>query len=133
VRAIRLSLLTLLLAGACGSAALPPSSPALSSLLAEKKFEPNTCYTGADTPEDRPALERAVNDAIRDIAAMPAPVDGRAVRGRLEQLVGDVDSFATEDRDAAYRYAIRIWRAAGLQGETHLFARSDARVLGSPC
>jgi hypothetical protein len=131
---MRLSLLVFALLAACGSAAPPPSNPAaLRSLLAERKFEPGACYTGADRPEDRPALESAVDDAIRDVAAMPSPVDFRAVHDRLERLIRDVDGFATEDRDQAYRYAIRIWRAAGLQGETRLFAMSDARVLALTC
>jgi hypothetical protein len=73
----------------------------LRSLLAERKFERGACYAGADTPEDRPLLENAVNNAIQDVAAMPSPVDARAVRDRLERLIGDVDSFATEDRDQA--------------------------------
>jgi len=122
-----------LLDAACGKAVPPPANPALTSLLAERKFEPHACYTGADSPEDKPPLEGAVNNAIRDVAAMPSPVERRAVQDRLQQLIRDVDSFATEDRDEAYRYAIRIWRAVGLRGESHLFAVDDARVLTEPC
>jgi len=132
---MQLSLLLFAIAAACaGAAPSPPSSNrALASLLAEPKFAPGRCYTGADTPEDRPALEAAVDRAISDVAALPAPVDRRAVHDRLERLIREVDGFATEDRDQAYRYAVRIWRAAGLHGESRLFALPDARVLAEPC
>ena len=133
MRAIRLPLFAVLLASACAGAAPPQPNPALGPLLAERKFGPHGCYPGADSPEDGVALEGAVDGAIRDVAAMSPPVDGRAVRGRLERLIRDVDSFATKDRDAAYRYAIRIWRAAGLHEESHLFAIGDAEVLREPC
>ena len=126
-------LLLVILGAACGRAVPPPSSPTLISLLAERKFEPHGCYTGADTPEDRPRLEAAVDDAIRDVGALPPPTDRRAVQARLARLIRDVDGFATEDRDEAYRYAVRIWRAVGLQGESHLLAAPDAQVLAEAC
>jgi hypothetical protein len=133
VRSIRLTLSMFLLAAACGGAASPPPNSALSALLAERKFQPSACYTGADTPADQPALEDAVDNAIRDVAALPSPAESTAVRGRLQRLIRDVEGFATEDRDEAYRYAIRIWRAAGQRGESHLFAMRDARMLSAPC
>jgi len=131
---LRLFALICAFVAACGSATPPPPSHgALRALLAETKFQPTACYRGADRPEDQAPLEVAVNNAIRDIAAMPAPVESGAVRARLERLVADVDSFATADRDQAYQYAIRIWRAVGLHEETHLFARDDASVLRLGC
>jgi hypothetical protein len=117
----------------CGSAAPPPPErPALSSLLHEKKFEPHGDYTGADTPEDQPPLQAAVDGAIKDISALPDPLDKEAVRSRLSKLMDDTDLYATEDRDEVGRYAIRIWRAAGFREESHLFPVSDERVLNYP-
>ncbi len=107
----------------------PPPRPALAALLAEKKFEPNDYYTGVDEPDELAPLEKAVNSAINDIAAMPEPLDKDAVRERLKTIIYDVDMFATEDRDQAYRYAIRIWRGVGFTEESGLFAVPDERVM----
>jgi len=60
---------------------------------------------------------------------MPDPLDRETVRKRLSSLLGDVDMFATEDRDEVGRYAIRIWRALGFKEETRLFYTSDDKVL----
>ena len=117
----------------CGTAARPPPQrPALASLLHEKKFEPHGDYTGVDTPEDQPPIQAAVDDAIKDVSALPDPLDKRLVRSRLVQLIEDTDLYATEDRDEVGRYAIRIWRAAGFREESHLFPISDDRVLAYP-
>ena len=116
----------------CGSAAPPPERPALASLLHEKKFEPHGDYTGADTPEDQQPLQAAVDNAIKDVSALPDPLNKGAVRGRLAKLIDDTDLYATEDRDEVGRYAIRIWRAAGFRDESHLFPVSDKRVLAYP-
>ena len=97
----------------CSEAPPPPARPALIKLLQQPKFEPYGYYTGADTPEDRKPLEGAVNEAIEDIRLMPDPVDKEAVRKRLDLLLDQTGSFATEDRDEVGRYAIRIWRALG--------------------
>lgn len=132
MRAIRLLVLSTLLIEAIVAATPPSPNSALLSLLTERKFEASACYWGTDTPEDQAPLESAVNNAIRDVAALPSPVDSGVVRARLERLIQDVDSFATHDRDHAYRYVVRIWRAAGIAGETHLFAMRDAQVL-YPC
>ena len=55
-----------------------------------------------------------------------------AVRDRLSALIDDTDSFATEDRDEVYRYAVQTWRAAGFSEESSLFAVPDDRVLARP-
>ena len=112
-----------------GTAAPPPERPALASLLHEKKFEPHGDYTGADTPEDQRPLQSAVDDAIKDVSALPDPLNKEAVRNRLAKLIDDTDLYATEDRDEVSRYAIRIWRAAGFREESYLFPVSDERVL----
>ena len=127
----RVALAFLFLAG-CGSAAPPPERPALTALLHEKKFEPHGYYTGADTPEDLEPLRSAVDGAIKDISAMPEPLDKVAVRARLDKLLDDTDLFATEDREEAGRYAIRIWRAAGFREESHLLVVPDERALSGP-
>jgi hypothetical protein len=129
MRANWLASLALFFAAASGDAMAASPESALGSLLAERKFQPNEWYTGVDTPEDQAPLEDFVNDAIRDVADLPSPVDPAAVRARLEQLIQDVDFFATEDREMAYRYVVRIWRATGLQEESRLFPVSDDRVL----
>jgi len=83
----------------CGTAAPPPERPALASLLHQKKFEPHGDYTGADTPEDRQPLQAAVDEAIKDVSALPEPLNKEAVRGRLTKLIEDTDLYATEDRE----------------------------------
>ena len=124
--------LAFLFVAACSSAAPPPNRPALTSLLQEKKFEPHGFYTGADTPEDLEPLRTAVDGAIKDISALPEPLDKETVRARLGKLIDDTDLFATEDRDEVGRYAIRIWRAAGFKEESHLYPVPDERVLRLP-
>lgn len=128
-----IAVLTLLLA-ACSSAATPPPPPrpALQELLTEKKFQPNEFYTGVDTPEDQRPLEQTINSAIKDVSALPEPLDKEAVLHRLSQLIDDTDLFATEDRDQVYRYAIRIWRAAGFKEQSGLFGVPDEKVLEQP-
>jgi hypothetical protein len=131
---LRMALACSFLATACANAgsAPPPPRPALQTLLAEQKFRPTAFYTGADTPEDEKPLQDAVDSAVRVVAALPEPMNGDAVRHRLAELVRDTDLFATEDRDEVYRYAVRAWRAAGLSGESGLFAMLDDRVLARP-
>jgi hypothetical protein len=63
---------------------------------------------------------------------MPTPLVADIVRSRLQELIDDVDLFATEDRDQTYIYAIRIWRAAGFMEESGLFPVGDESVLRSP-
>lgn len=121
-----------LFVAACGSASPPPDRPALGALLQEKKFEPHGFYTGADTPEDLKPLRSAVDGAIKDISALPEPLDKEAVRARLNKLIDDTDLFATEDREEVGRYAIRIWRAAGFNEESRLYRVPDEGVLRSP-
>jgi hypothetical protein len=101
----------------------------LAKLRQQAKFQPTPCYTGVDVPEDLASLTSAVNSAIADIANQPQPRDPLHVKRRLEQLMQEVDLFATEDREEAYRYVIRIWRAAGMKSESGLFPKSDADVL----
>lgn len=119
------------------SAALPTGSAvatvkpdaALQSLAGESKFAASACYPGTDTPEDREPLTRAVNHAIRDVSLIPRPRDSERVRSVLRRLINDVDLFATRDRDKAYDYAIRIWQASGIKGESGLFPITDQEVL----
>jgi hypothetical protein len=101
----------------------------LSELLQQPKFVSTACYTGVDTPEDHRPLTAAVNAAVEDVTKQPDPRDPVQVRQRLVQLVQGVDLFATEDRDEVYRYAIKIWRASGMLGESGLFPKMDAEVL----
>ncbi len=102
---------------------------ALKALRSEAKFQPSPMYTGVDTPEDGPPLTKAVNDALDEVISWPSPIDTDQLRKRLKKLADDVNEFATEDRDETYRYAIRIWRAAGFTNETNLFNRHDDEVL----
>lgn len=131
---MRTAVLVLALASACGNVASPPppERPALQSILAEKKFQPDNFYTGVDTPEDWAPLQQAVDSAIGDIAALPEPLEEEAVRERLSELIDQTYWFATEDRDQVYRYAVRIWRAAGSKEESGLFALPDDQVLADP-
>lgn len=117
----------------CGSAAPPPPErPGLSAILKETKFTPYGDYTGADTPEDRQPLQDAVDSAIKDISGLPEPLDPGAVRSRLSALLDQTDLYATEDRDEVGRYAVRIWRAAGLKGDSGVFPVGDDRALAHP-
>jgi hypothetical protein len=101
----------------------------IKQLRTEPKYRADKLYTGPDTPEDGRKLTMIVNRAIDDLLGLPSPYDPARVRQRLKQLVQDVDLFATEDRDATYRYAVRLWRAAGFTDESKLFPVPDARVL----
>ncbi|MEO7365122.1 MAG: hypothetical protein ABIW03_02260 [Sphingomicrobium sp.] len=101
-------------------------------MLDEKKFQPTEMYTGVDTPEDQKLLEGIVNSAIKDVSAFPEPLDKRSVRARLTKMIDDADNYATEDREQVYRYAVRIWRAAGFSEESRLFPVSDEKVLAIP-
>ena len=122
-----------LLLASCSGAAIPPlPNAALRALQLEKKFQPDSFYTGVDTPEDQQPLESAVEETIKDVSALPEPRDRAVVRERLSKLMKDTDLFATEDRDQVYRYIVRMWRACGFKEETHLFGVSDDRVLARP-
>lgn len=118
----------LILSAGCASNAGEPSDE-LTKLARLSKFQPTSCYAGVDVPEDLAPLTFAVNSAISDIANQPSPRDPSRVKPRLERLIQDVDPFATEDREEAYRYAIKIWQAAGMKGESGLFPVSDVKVL----
>jgi hypothetical protein len=97
----------------------------LQDLRNERKFVPTEMYTGPDTPEDGPQLIALVNGAIDDVISMPRPLVADRVRSRLQKLIDDVDQFATEDREQAHVYVIRIWRASGFKEESRLFPRRD--------
>ena len=124
--------LMLLVAGGCDARKSTAQTAALQSLLAEKKFQPDDFYTGPDTAEDRPVLERAVDGAVRDVMAMTEPRNPQATRQRLSKLIRDTDLHATEDRDQVHRYAVRIWKAAGFTEESRLFSLPDEKVLAGP-
>ena len=83
----------------------------------------------ADTPEDGLKLGALVNDAIDDVLSWPAPIGRDQLRTRLRKLAKDVDFFATEDREETYRYAIKIWRAAGFLEESDIFDGRDEFIL----
>ena len=100
--------------------------------MQEAKFTAHGDYTGADTAEDRAPLQAEVDRAIRDIGALPEPLDAASVRRRLTRLLDDTNLFATEDRDEVGRYAVRIWRAAGFQEDSGLFPGGDGRALALP-
>ena len=123
--------LLLVFVAACGGAC-SAAQGALNALLSEQKFEPHGLYAGADTPEDREPLQKAVDNAISDIDRLPSPLNEDAVRRRLSRLIEETGLYATEDREEVARYAIRIWRAAGFTSESHLFPVSDAQVLALP-
>lgn len=79
---------------------------ALVALRAEEKFLPDvrSGYVGVDVPEDSPPLNAAVNGLIDQVLAR---ADGALREDDILPLiglaVGEVDLFATEDRDRAYR------------------------------
>jgi hypothetical protein len=89
-------------------------------------------YVGPDTPEDGLALTALVNATIDDVYSLRRPIDGTQIRKRLRKLADDVDLYATEDREQAYRYVIRIWRAAGFAEDSELFDISDEAILRDP-
>jgi hypothetical protein len=104
----------------------------LQQLRSEPKFRATKFYTGPDAPADGRALTSLVNRAIDDVLSFPAPADSTQVRTRLRKLIDDVDTFATEDREQAYRYVVRIWRAAGFTEPSNLFPVADERILQEP-
>jgi hypothetical protein len=116
---------------AWGSHAMADTS-GLRQLRSEAKFTQTMWYVGPDTPEDGLALTALVNGTIDDVLSLPRPIDGTQIRQRLRKLVDDVDLYATEDREQAYRYVIRIWRAAGFAQESELFEISDEAILRDP-
>jgi len=101
----------------------------LVALLAAPKFEEDAFYTGVDTPQDRAPLTRIVNDAVRDVIAMPEPRDAVRVRRRLALSLASLDVFATEDREHALMYLVLAWRAAGFVSESGLAGVPDDQVL----
>jgi len=98
-------------------------------LLAAPKFEEDAFYTGVDTPQDRAPLTKIVNDAVRDVIAMPEPRDAVRVRRRLALSLASLDVFATEDREHALMYLVLAWRAAGFVSESGLAGVPDDQVL----
>ena len=116
-----------LLAG-CTTATSNPAAT-LDALARESKFAASGCYPGTDLPEDREPLTNSVDQAIRDITLLPRPRDPELVRSVLKRLINEVDQFATRDRERAYDYAIRIWQASGVGGESRLFLRTDQETL----
>jgi len=102
----------------------------LQQLRSEPKFRATKFYVGPDTPADGRALTALVNRAIDDVLSLPG--DSTKIRARLRKLVADVDKFATEDREQAYRYVVRIWRAAGFTEPSNLFPVTDEKILQEP-
>jgi hypothetical protein len=117
-------------ASACAKES-PIMRPELDALLQESKFMARDDYTGADTPDDRAPLQRAVDDAILDIMAMPSPLDRERVRNRLMALSTETFFFATEDRDEVARYGVRIWRALGLNRDGDLYPNGDDFIMAN--
>ena len=101
----------------------------LVALLAAPKFEADAFYIGVDMPEDRAPLTKIVNDAVRDVIAMPEPRDAVRVRRRLALSLVSLDVFATQDRGHALMYLVLAWRAAGFLPESGLAGVPDDQVL----
>lgn len=104
----------------------------LQDLRNERKFVPTEMYTGPDAPEDGSQLISIVDAAIDDVIAMPRPLAADVVRSRLQEVIDEVDLFATEDREQAYKYVVRVWRAAGFTQDSQLFPVGDGSVLSWP-
>lgn len=101
----------------------------LPELLAVVKFEPDGYYPGVAVPGSRAQLVKIVDDAVRDVIAMPEPRDQIPVRLRLEQAVKLLEGFAPADREHGHVYLVLAWRAAGFQGESGLAPVPDEQVL----
>jgi hypothetical protein len=101
----------------------------LVALLAAPKFEADAFDPGVDMPEDRAPLTKIVNDAVRDVIAMPEPRDAVRVRWRLALSLVSLDVFATQDRGHALMYLVLAWRAAGFLPESGLAGVPDDQVL----
>lgn len=122
-------ILTVLLASAASAlpgaaraepALTPQARAALIALKAEAKFRPQLLsgYMGADTQEDIAPLNAAVNDLIDDVLARPdGPLSEADVLPLVAAAVQDVDLFATEDRERAYRYFKQVWTILSLRGD----------------
>lgn len=108
-------------AAASGEAAVTPDArAALIVLRAEAKFRPQILsgYTGADTPEDVAPLTAAVNTLIDEVLERPdGPVSEAEILPLVTDAVEQVDLFATEDRERAYRYFKQVWSILGLRGD----------------
>ena len=92
----------------------------LVELRAQNKFQPDLLsgYTGADLPEDVAPLNAAVNNLIDALLAQPdGPVSDGEVRGLVAKAINEVDLFATEDRERAYRYIRQVWNTLGFEGD----------------
>ena len=116
------------LIAACGPAVATGSDPALTSgarsrlvaLRAEAKFGPQLLYgyVGADMEEDREPLTASVNTLIDAVLALPdGPVSQAQVLPLVSTAIREVDLFATEDRERAYRYFDQVWKILGLPGD----------------
>jgi len=98
----------------------PGARSRLLALRSEAKFGPQLLrgYAGADVEEDRDPLNGSVNTLIDAILALPdGPVSQAQVLPLVSSAVDEVESFATEDRERAYRYFDQIWRILGLTGD----------------
>lgn len=104
----------------------------LPALLAAPKFEPDAFYKGVNEPADKAPLTKAINDAIRDLIAMPEPRDPARARQRLSLAYLAVDEFADRDRKQAAIYLVLAWRTAGFVGESGLLPVTDQEVLTVP-
>lgn len=120
---------TLLLAAAVAACSSGPQGEpvsngdgrsALVELRSEAKFRPQLLsgYTGADTPEDVAPLNAAVNELIDQVLAQPAGSMSEAeLLPLIQSAVQQVDEFATEDRERAYRYFREVWTMVGFRGD----------------
>jgi hypothetical protein len=116
------------LIAACGPAVATGHDPALTpgararlvALRAEAKFGPELFrgYVGVDLEEDREPLTASVNTLIDAILALPdGPVSQTQVLPLISEAIQEVDLFATEDRERAYRYFDQVWKLLGLTGD----------------
>lgn len=113
---------------ACGPAAATEQGPALTpaarsrliALRAAAKFGPELLhgYVGADVEEDREPLTASVDTLIDAVLELPdGPVSEAQVLPLVSDGIQEVDLFATEDRERAYRYFGQVWKILGLAGD----------------
>ena len=93
---------------------------ALMALRAEAKFRPHLLsgYTGADGSEDLAPLNSAVNTLVdQALRFSDGPLSEGDILPLVEAAVHEVDIFATEDRERAYRYFDQVWAILGFSGD----------------
>lgn len=98
----------------------PAARSALVALRAEAKFRPHLLsgYVGADASEDLLPLNAAVNTLVDGALSLPdGPLEEADILPLVEAAVHEVDVYATEDRERAYRYFDQVWKILGFSGD----------------